>query len=282
MITLISVPYDSGNSSRRMGAGPLRLVEGGVVARLEQSGQSVRHVPIELPDQLWAEVAAARRIQQLVARVVSEALSRGERPIILSGNCNTSTGTVAGIGADHVGVVWLDAHPDLETPDTTESGFFDGQALAMLTGRCWRQIARTVPGFSPVPDERVLFVGGRDASDAERSTLRSYAWLREDALGDLSLLDALAKRVRKIYLHVDLDIHGAESLRANTYASVGGPTPADVHRFLGEVARRFEIVASAITAFDPGADDDGRGFAAAVDLVELLAQIMGPPGARSG
>ena len=161
MITLITVPYDSGHRGRRMGSGPLRLLECGVVRRLEQSGHAVRHVPIELSDQLWTEVAAACRLQQLVAGVVGDALTRGEHPIVLSGNCNTSIGTVAGAKAEDVGIIWLDAHPDLETPETTPSGFFDGQALAMLTGRCWRQMAGTVHGFSPIPANRVLVVGGR-------------------------------------------------------------------------------------------------------------------------
>src|SRR5581483_641396 len=137
-IALITVPYDSGYRGRRMGAGPLRLLDAGAVRRLEAEGHSVRHIPIELANEFWTEVAAATRIQQRVADAVRDAIGRGERPLVLSGNCNSSSGTVAGIGAENVGVIWLDAHPDLETPKTTTSGFYDGQALAVLTGRCWQ------------------------------------------------------------------------------------------------------------------------------------------------
>jgi arginase len=271
MIALITVPYDSGRRARRMGGGPLRLLEAGAIRRLEAAGHSVRHVPIELSDQFWTEIGAARRLQHLVADAARDATNRGERPIVLSGNCNSSVGTVAGVGADDVGVIWLDAHPDLETPETTTTGFYDGQALSTLTGRCWRQITETVPHFAPVPPNRVIFVGGREASDAERRALESFDWIREDAMGSNAELDRLAGRVRRVYLHIDLDVHGSESMRANSYASPGGPTAADVRAFVERVAERFEIAAAALTAFDPAADVDGRAANAGLALLELLA-----------
>jgi arginase len=104
---------------------------------------------------------------------------------------------VAGVGADNVGVIWLDAHSDLETPETTPSGFYDGQALSTLTGRCWRQITETAPHFSPVPPDGVIVVGGREASDAEKHALESFDWIREDAMGSNAELDRLVGRVRK-------------------------------------------------------------------------------------
>jgi arginase len=274
MIALITVPYDSGRRARRMGGGPLRLLEAGAIRRLEGTGHSVRHVPIELNEQFWTEIGAARRLQQLVAAEVREAMSRGERSIVLSGNCNSSVGTVAGVGARDIGVVWLDAHPDLETPETTPSGFYDGQALSTLTGRCWRQITSTVPNFSPVPSDRVLVVGGREASDAERDALESFEWMREDMLSSDAALDRFASRVRKVYLHIDLDVHGAESIRANEYASAGGPTPAEVRAFVRHVAGRFEILAAALTAFDPVADVDGHAADAALELLDLVAAAL--------
>ncbi len=272
-IALITVPYDSGHRAQRMGGGPLRLVEGGAVDALTTRGHRVRHVPIELPDQFWTEIGAARRLQQLVAEAARTAAANSERPIVLSGNCNSAIGTTAGVGPADLGVVWLDAHPDLETPETTASGFFDGQGLAMLTGRCWQQIASTVPGFAPIPDERVLFVGGRSASDAEAQRLRAgkITWLDEQSLNAGTA--APLSRARRVYLHVDLDVHGAEWLRANGYASVGGASPDNVRVFARDVAARAEIAAAAITAFDPACDEDGSALAVALDLLAVLAEI---------
>jgi hypothetical protein len=67
MIALITVPYDSGRRALRMGGGPLRLLERGAIPHLEARGHSARHVPIELSDQFWTDIGAARRLQQLVA-----------------------------------------------------------------------------------------------------------------------------------------------------------------------------------------------------------------------
>src|SRR3954463_5327970 len=92
-VALISVPYDSGRRAQRMGCGPLRLLEGGAVDLLTARGHTVRHAPIELPDQFWTEIGAARRLQQLIAEEARASVANGERPIVLSGNCNSAIGT---------------------------------------------------------------------------------------------------------------------------------------------------------------------------------------------
>jgi arginase len=275
-MVLLTVPYDSGHRGRRMGAGPLHLLESGAIARLEAAGKRVRHVPIELEDRFWTEVQAATRLQQMIAQEVHAATE--DRVIVLSGNCNSSIGTTAGLAHREPGVIWLDAHPDLETPDTTTSGFYDGQALAILIGRCWRQMSQTVAGWRPVAPEHVILIGGREASDAERALIdeSGVLWLREDDVVTenariIRALDALRSRRESVYLHVDLDIHGVETLRANGHASAGGPTPASVRRLVRQVQDRFDVVAASITAFDPQCDRDGRATAAALALIEVLA-----------
>jgi arginase len=257
-----------------MGAGPPRLLDAGAIQRLERAGHPVRHVPIDLEPGFWTEVRAATRLQQLIAEAIGTC--RTEMPIVLSGNCNSSVGTVAGLAPSQPGVIWLDAHPDLETPETTTSGFYDGQALATLTGRCWRQMTRTVRGFRPIADDRVLLVGGRDASDAERSLLAASAirWSKENELSRdrmVEALDRLRAHTDSVYLHVDLDVHGSESFRANSYASEGGPSPQAVLQLIDLVKARFDVRAASITAFDPECDADGRATAAALELLIALA-----------
>src|SRR4051812_2580866 len=78
LIALITVPYDSGHRARRMGNGPLQVVEGGALARIEGAGHTVRHIQIELENQFWTEVGVARQLQQLVSVAVRDARSRGE------------------------------------------------------------------------------------------------------------------------------------------------------------------------------------------------------------
>src|SRR4051812_5796968 len=92
-IVLVTVPYDSGQRGRRMGAGPLHLLDAGAIALLEARGHPVRHVPIELDGGFWTEVGAATRLQQMISSCVGP--TGDERVVVLSGNCNSSIGTVA-------------------------------------------------------------------------------------------------------------------------------------------------------------------------------------------
>ena len=120
-----------------MGAGPERLIEAGLIDRLQQAGHEVVPCSVCLPSQKFMpEVQAAFELDRRLAGCVAEAVSAEALPVVLSGNCITSVGTVAGIGEPDLGVIWLDAHGDFNTPETTLGGFLDGMALATLTGRC--------------------------------------------------------------------------------------------------------------------------------------------------
>jgi arginase len=71
----------------------------------------------------------------------------GRLPVIVAGNCNVGLGAIGGIDAPRLGIVWLDAHPDFHTPETTDSGFIDGMGLAAATGACWKTLCNSIPGF---------------------------------------------------------------------------------------------------------------------------------------
>ncbi|HEX5725024.1 MAG TPA: arginase family protein [Longimicrobiaceae bacterium] len=281
-VDLILVPYDSGHRGLRMGRGPLRLLESGAAERLRAAGAEVREVTIEARPGFGTEVGTAFELARALALAVRSARARGSFPLVLSGNCNASVGIVAGLGAPDTGVVWLDAHGDLNTPETTASGFLDGMALATLTGRCWRTLAASVDGFQPVPDERVVLVGGRDLDPPEAELLASsrIAHVREAAVraqgvdGALApALERLAARAGRAYVHLDLDVHDPAEGAANHYAVAGGLSAAEVRDSLGAVARRLSLAAVALTAFDPDHDPDGRMEAVALDLVAHAASL---------
>src|SRR6266705_3835940 len=161
-IQLLAVPYDSGNRGRRMGAGPEALLDSGLQQTLRAKGHRVQVKIAELPADAWhAEIQTSFELMRMLAAAVREARDWNRLPIVLAGNCNTAVGTLAGLGADSTGVAWFDAHGDFNTPETTRSGFLAGTAVAIITGRCWTQLADTVPGFKPIADERVCLIGTR-------------------------------------------------------------------------------------------------------------------------
>ena len=171
-LDLIVVPYESGRRGIGVGAGPEHLMRGGLVERLDRAGHDVRMIPILSPEsENGREISASFALMAQVAQAV-EASRHGERmPLVLSGNCSVAAmGAVTGLG-EGTAVVWLDAHGDLNTPETTGSGFFDGMALSVLLGRCWTGMAARISRFRPIAEDRVALVGVRDLDPGEREFL---------------------------------------------------------------------------------------------------------------
>jgi arginase len=171
-------------------------------------------------------------------------------------------------------VLWFDAHGDFNTPETTTGGFLDGMALSVLTGSCWTALAASIPGFVPVPEDRVVLVGAGDLDPAERERLAASDVTHLSAAEAPSRLEAaletLARRVDRIYVHVDLDVLDASEGRANGYATRPGLTRAGLLEAIGCASRSCRVVAGAITAYDPAYDTEHRIRDAAFEVAEAL------------
>lgn len=274
-VRLIAVPYDSGIRGWRMGAGPIHLLESGLEARLRTAGHSVQTRWIEAPaDPPPAEIRTTFQLAAGVADAVRDARAAGALPIILAGNCSSSIGTLAGLADAEPAVVWLDAHADFNTPDTTRSGFLDGMSLAIATGRCWTQMATAIPGFRPVPESRVCLMGARDVDPAEADLLRASVCTvlppRELDARLSDALDTLRTRAGTVYLHIDLDVLDPSEGRANAFAAPDGLRLAQVIGIIHALRQRFELGAVALTAYDPSSDPDGRIVSAAGKLTYAL------------
>ena len=277
-IQLLAVPYDSGNRGVRMGAGPEALLKAGLERALREKGHRVHTKIAELPANSWhAEIQTSFELMRMLSSAVEGAVKSGRFPIVLAGNCNTAVGTIAGLGAQSTGVAWFDAHADFNTPETTASGFLDGTAVAIITGRCWTQLAATVPGFEPVPDDRVCLIGARDIDSLEGGLLDQSAVevieprkLRADLSSGLA---SIKQRVREIYVHLDLDVLDAEVATANSYAVAGGLSIDDVEYALSHIGKEFSIAGLTLSAYDPSADTDGTAATAAIRLICAAARF---------
>jgi arginase len=270
-VQLLAIPYDSGNYRARMGAGPEALLGAGLESALKANGHRVHTKVAALADDSWqAEIQTSFELMRMVSIAVREARESGRLPIVLAGNCNTAVGTLAGLGAG-VGVAWFDAHGDFNTPETTTSGFLDGTAVAIITGRCWTQLAATVPDFEPVPDNRVCLIGTRDIDSLEGGLLaESHVDVIEPRKirSDLAhTLNSIGQHVDSIYVHLDLDVLDAEVATANSFAVSGGLTIEDVEYALTQIAQHFRIAGVTLSAYDPAADTDGAAARAAISLI---------------
>jgi arginase len=284
-IRIIAVPYDSGHPGLRMGAGPEHLLDNGLGEGLRSEERRPSVTTVRHEREPTAEVATAFELHVLVSGRVRRALADGEVPLVLSGNCNTSVGTLSGADSEGMGVVWFDAHGEFNTPETTTTGFIDGMGLAIAVGHCWKAMARGVPGFSAVPEENVVIAGVREVDPAEQERLDASKIavvgadrMEKQGLGALATaLDALKTRVDRVYVHLDLDVLDAGKVgKANEFAVEGGPNAEELQAPLGMVRERFEVAAIGIASYDPTFDADGRVLRAAVASARSLAYPTSP------
>jgi arginase len=285
-IQLLTVPYDSGQRGVRMGAGPDHLLDAGLEQHLRTAGHRVALEQIEAPaSDIPAEIATAFELARILSRSVRHASEQGRLPVVLAGNCMTALGTIAGIRDAEPGIIWFDAHGDFNTPETTVGGFLDGMALTAATGRCWVQLASSIPGFQPINDRNVLMLGARDLDPLEAVALSSadVAWLSPEQLRHSldAELDALRARVRTVYVHLDLDVLDPSAGKVNTYAAPGGLTLDELRATLGSIVLRFRVGAVAVTAYDPAYDEDSRVAQAAFDVLETVVAGIAEAGERN-
>lgn len=280
-VQIIQVPYDSGHRGARMGGGPEHFVERGLARQLSDLGHDVSVALVEAAGEFTLEVGTTFQLNRILAERVRQAASERRTPLVLAGNCDSCLGTLAGLGADPIGVLWLDAHGDFNTPETSTTGFIDGMGLSVAVGHCWTAIARTISGFDPVPEANVLLLGARDLDPEERRRVEGsdITWIPARPIidrGPLAALaapfDALATRVRRVYLHIDLDVLDPAVAQANPLTVPGGLTLEQVSEIIRRVRAQFEIAALAITAYDPSYDADGRTYRAGVEIMRMVLE----------
>lgn len=196
---------------------------------------------------VWARLATLYRG---VADEVAAAAGAGICPIVESGDCTTALGTVAGLqrtGRD-VGVVWFDAHGDVQTLETTTSGYLGGLPLRLLVGYRPELIATTL-GVRPVAEDQVLLVGARDLDPPEVAYLAAARIGRAGVTG----LDAAGLPGGHLYVHLDLDVIDPAEVPGLRYPAPGGPSLPQVAAALAVVlaTRRVAAIGIACT-WQPG------------------------------
>lgn len=256
-VHLICSPYDSGRRGERNGAGPAAL-------RDALRGRAERVEEIELTGYL-AEISVAFGVARELSTRVRDCLARRAFPIVLSGNCCASLGTISGCGCATTDVVWFDGHGEGMTPDTTSSGFLDGMGISVLTGRAWGTIAGSIPGFEPMQGKQIVLAGGHDCEPAELALLddvgvervRTVAGLNESKVLNGHVLDG-------VYVHLDLDVLDSREAMANPWATPDGWKVDDLVEAVRIVKERRRIKAVGVASYDPLVDRDGKAARAIV------------------
>lgn len=216
----------------------------------------VIHVPYHLDEHLTvlplrpdrvvdpAPAGGTEAVMTTLALAVAEAIeaevAAGERPVVVSGDCSTALGIVAGLQRAGVtaSVVWFDAHGDVQTPETTASGYPGGYPLRQLVGGSDRRRPEAL-GLAPLAEDEVVLVDARDLDPPEADYLATAAI---DRVSIEDLADHLPDG--PVYLHVDADVVNGRDLGGMRFPTKGGPSVADVVAGIELVRQRCDVVAT--------------------------------------
>ncbi|MCL4134551.1 UNVERIFIED_CONTAM: hypothetical protein GTU68_038454 [Idotea baltica] len=217
-------------------------------------------------------------------RVAEDAMARG-LPIFMGGDHSLSLGSVAGV-ANHAAtqgrplfVLWLDAHSDYHTPETTISGNLHGTPLGYVTGRSG------FGGFpavtNPVPQENICIVGLRSVDAAEKQALQQTAILRHDmrSIDETGIAAPLAAFLDQVaaangFLHVSLDVDFLDPMIAPAVGTTvpGGATMREAHLVMEMICDSDLMTSLDLVELNPFLDDHGR---TATVMVDLAASALG-------
>ena len=212
------------------------------------------------------------KLHRPIASFVAQAAGRNETPISVAGDCAASLPVMAGLqraGLDSV-LVWLDAHGDFNTIETSPSGFLGGMPLAMMVGRGDMSICEGV-GLAPVAEEDVWLSDARDLDPLEKVALDSSHVNRFafESLAELTF-------ERPIHLHIDNDVIDANDVPANNYPVPGGPDLSQVIATTSEFVSRNLLAAISLSGWNGRLDHSGKTGRACRTLLNAIVSRMKP------
>ena len=240
------------------------------------AGEGWRVCRPEMPESILQDRVSALHLP--FADLVADTIAAGERPIALVGDCCASIPVFAGLqraGVEPV-LVWLDAHGDFNTWDTTPSGFLGGMPLAMLVGRGDPTLMDTVLMDTvlmdtvtrrPLAEDRVVLTDARDLDPGERLALEESAVTH---LRDPRQLLTHAMPDGPLWVHFDIDIVDPIDAPAVLYPAPGGLRAGDLEHVFGQLAAGHEIAAVSVSTWNPKLDGEDRTRNVCLNLLQAL------------
>jgi len=291
-IALLKMPYVGERNIPELSGGPDYLAQGGLQTLLEEHGFAAKQdAAVRLtPDEdkaygAWNRLALANAD---LAKVVSDKRRAGSFPVGLLANCSSILGMLSGLQHSgptakplRVGLVFIDAHGDYNTPETTLSGMLGGMPVAIAGGLCLTRM-RLKTGLEPaIPGRHIVEICVRDTDPLEQELL-DRSEIQQLSLEDVRTRSATLHREMKrlseatdvIYIHVDLDVLDPREVAGHPLAVPGGPTSVELAAALTEMFK-YEKAAAFGVASTPYGDHDKEGLSRQAAYNLILGALTG-------
>ncbi|MCB0103815.1 MAG: arginase [Anaerolineales bacterium] len=285
-IDIIGVPIDLGADRRGVDMGPSAIRYAHLQKKIEDLGHTVHdegnvEVPIaemcKITNPKLKYIDCIVPMSRRVSGAVSTSIQAGNFPLVIGGDHSLSIGSVRGAARNRkVGVIWVDAHADFNTAETTPSGNIHGMSLAALCGLGDKSLVQLWDESTPVIDpKKVAIIGARDLDEGEKRNLREAGAMvmgmeQIDRYGMVACLEKAIARVSSdvdgIYLSLDLD-----SLDPEHAPGVGTPVPAgltqrEAHLACEMIGETGKLIGMDVVEVNPILDVQNRTALLAVDF----------------
>jgi len=286
-IHLLGMPQDYGQTLRGVDMGPSAMRVAGLEERLEKIGVNVVDMgDVDCPV-MATQSEGEPKLRFLpavvdgshhLAREVIKVVEAGGFPLVLGGDHSISIGTLAGLGQveRRQGLIWMDAHGDFNTPETTPSGNIHGMALAVALGYGDTRLTSIGGAFPKAIEENTVLVGVRDLDRAERDLLKStrvsvFTMRDIDEIGMRAVMDraiAIASRgVTRVHLSFDIDMLTPDEAPGVGTPVAGGATFREAHLALEMLADSGVVTSMEFVEVNPTLDLRNQTSELAVGLV---------------
>ena len=289
-IRVIGVPLDLGQSRRGVDMGPSAVRVAGLEARLEALGHEVEdggNVAVAIPEQKKEGDTHAKYLKEITAtctkhaELIVKTLEAGKVPISLGGDHSMAAGTVAGVAEfyrrqkQNIGLIWIDAHSDINTPETSPSGNVHGMPMAALMGLGPAELGGIFDFTPKAKPDNVVLVGIRDIDAIERENVRRsgihiFTMRDIDERGMRTIMEEalrLAGRGTAGY-HVSLDMDWVDPEDAPGVGTPvrGGATYREAHLAMEIIADHGRMLSFEIVEVNPVIDEHNQTADLAVEL----------------
>jgi arginase len=265
--------------------GPRRMATGGIQQYLASQGAQVRVEEAALTAEEDKEYGGWKRLGFALghfAEIVERNQRDGYFTVGLLGTCPSMPGLVAGLQHSgpgrtplRIGMLWLDAHPDFNTPETTRSGSLGGMPVAVATGRALQRMRLDARLDPPLADSQVVMGGVRLTDPLEQELLDASA-IQQVSVDDLrraspavfAQLDRLSRTTDRIYVHIDMDVLDPAEVAAHQNKVPNGPSSQELARLFEMIFARYPTASAIGFATIPATDEGGLSLAAVNRMIE--------------